>query len=84
MQDGWRDVGEKLRQYTREGRWAEMDGLVTDEIMRTLVPAAPYDEIADVLLESYADVADRILFPVPPDPADDDAARRAIEKLRAA
>jgi hypothetical protein len=28
-------------------------------------------------------VIDRILFPVPSDPANDDAARTAIEKLRA-
>ena len=40
-------------------------------------------EIADVLLEKYTGVADRVLFPVPADPANDDAARRAIEKLRA-
>ena len=80
---GWREVGEKLRQYTREGRWQEMDALVSDEIASALVPTAPYEEIADVLLEQYAGVADRLLFPVPPDPADDAAARKAIERLRA-
>ena len=80
---GWREVGEKLRQYTREGRWQEMDGLVSEEIVSALVPSATYDEIADVLLEQYSGVIDRILLPVPSDPADDDAARRVIEKLRA-
>jgi len=80
---GWREVGEKLRQYTREGRWQEMDGLVSEEIVSALVPSATYDEIADVLLEQFAGVIDRILLPVPADPADDDAIRRVIEKLRA-
>jgi hypothetical protein len=80
---GWREVGEKLRQYTREGRWQEMDELVSDEVASTLIASAHYDEIADVLLDQYKGVADRILFPVPADPANDDAARKVIEKLRA-
>jgi probable F420-dependent oxidoreductase len=79
---GWREVGEKLRDYTREGKWAEMNDLVTDEILRTFVPAGTYDEIADILLSEYDDVAERILFPVPKDPKDDAAARKAIEKLQ--
>jgi len=81
---GWLEVGHALRDYTRQGRWQEMDGLVPDEIIEAFVPAAPYDEIAELLLEQYAGVADRVLFPVPSDPADDEDARRAIEKLRAA
>jgi len=81
---GWLEVGQQLRDYTRQGRWQEMDGLVPDEIVEAFVPAAPYEEIADVLLEQYADVADGVLFPVPASPDDDPAARRAIERLRAA
>lgn len=79
---GWREVGEKLRDYTRAGKWAEMNDLVTDEILRTFVPAGTYDEIADRLLEEYDGVAERILFPVPSDPKNDAAARRVIEKLQ--
>ena len=79
---GWKEVGERLRECTREGKWAEMNGLVTDEILRTFVPAAPYDEIADLLLEEYADVAERILFPVPKDRRHDDAVRNVIEALQ--
>jgi probable F420-dependent oxidoreductase len=79
---GWLEVGHKLREYTRAGRWQEMDTLVPDEIIEAFVPAATYDEIADVVLEQYADVADRVLFPVPPDPADDAAAREVIDRLQ--
>ncbi|MCA9511025.1 MAG: TIGR03617 family F420-dependent LLM class oxidoreductase [Myxococcales bacterium] len=80
---GWRGVGERLLQCTREGRWQEMDAALPDEVVRAFVPAATYDEIADVLAGLYDGVADRILFPVPDDPANDDAARRAIAALRA-
>ncbi len=79
---GYREVGEALRQYTREGRWAEMNDLVSDELLRIFVPRGTYDEIADILLEQYDDVAERILFPVPSDPRNDAAARRVIEQLQ--
>ena len=79
---GYREVGEALRQYTREGRWAEMNDLVSDELLRIFVPRGTYDEIADILLEQYDDVAERILFPVPSDPGNDAAARRVIERLQ--
>ena len=61
-----------------------MDGLVPDEFVEAFVPAAPYEEIADVILEQYGDVADGVLFPVPASSDDDSAACRAIERLRAA
>ena len=60
-----------------------MDALVPDEIIEEFVPAATYDEIASLLLEQYGGVADRILFPVPSDPGNDAAARKAIEALSA-
>ena len=36
----------------------------------------------EILLDQYGGVADRILFPVPADSKNDEAARRAIEKLQ--
>ena len=80
---GWREVGEKLRDCTREGRWQDMNALVTDEIMRTFVPSGTYDEIPEILLSMYDGVAERILFPVPKDRKNDDLARKAIERLQA-
>lgn len=80
---GWLEVGHRLRDATRAGKWQEMDALVPDEIIETFVPAGTYDEIAPLLLEQYGDVVDGILFPVPQDPAHDDAARKVIEALGA-
>ena len=75
-------VGEALRDYTRAGRWAEMNDLVTDEVLEIFVPRGTYDEIADVLLEAYDGIAERVLFPVPKDPAHDLLARKAISRLQ--
>ena len=79
---GWRHVGEALLACTREGRWRDMDALVTDEILRTFVPSGTYDEIADILRAQYDGIAERILFPVPRNPKNDAAARRAIARLQ--
>jgi probable F420-dependent oxidoreductase len=80
---GWKDRGEKLRELTRAGKWAEMKQVMSDEMLDTFVPAAPYAEIADVLRERYADISDWITFPMPDDPKDDPLCRKAIEALKA-
>ena len=79
---GWRDVGERLHRLTREGRWSEMAGAVSDAMLDALVPQAPYGDIAAVLKRWYGGLATRINFPVPSDPADDARAARAIAELR--
>jgi len=80
---GWVDVGRELHQLTREGRWTDMAGRVHDEMLDTLVPQAPYDEIDSVLHRWYDGITDRITFPVPDDPADDDRAAAVLTRLHA-
>ena len=80
---GWGDIGRELHRLTREGRWADMAGKVHDEMLDTLVPRAPYDEIDSVLHRWYDGITDRITFPVPHDPADDDRAAAVLTRLHA-
>jgi probable F420-dependent oxidoreductase len=80
---GWSECGERLHALSREGRWQEMSALVSDAMLDAFVPTAPYSEIADLLRDWYAGLADRIAFPMPDDPARDAEAGRAIERLRA-
>jgi probable F420-dependent oxidoreductase len=79
---GWRDRGERLHQLTREGRWAEMPLLITDEMLDELVPTAPYAEIGDVLRERYAGLGSSITFPLPEDPARDRDVAQVIADLQ--
>ncbi len=79
---GWGDVGRELHRLTREGRWADMAGRIHDEMLDVLVPQAPYDEIDTVLHQWYDGITDRITFPVPDDPADDDRAAAVLMRLR--
>jgi hypothetical protein len=80
---GWREVGERLRAFTREGKWEEMHALISEEMLERFVPTGTYDEIADVLLEAYGGVAERITLRLPADPAHDAAHSKVIEALQA-
>ena len=79
---GWKDRGERLRELTRQQRWGEMTAVMTDEMLDTFVPTAPYGEVADVLRDRYGELSDWITFPMPADPARDAACRKAIAALK--
>ena len=80
---GFGEVGRRLHQLTREGRWNDMQGLVSDELLGLLVPTGAYDEIPTLLRERYAELATRITFPMPADPVHDLQAREVIQDLQA-
>jgi len=79
---GWREIGEKLHGLTREGRWADMKGAITDAMLDALVPQGSYDDIARVLRAWYGGLATSLTFPLPDDPTHDAQVARAIAALR--
>ena len=81
--NGFGEVGRKLHELTKAGRWDDMKGLVSDEIIDTLVPQGSYDEIARILLDLYSPIVERITFPMPDDPALDGRVGRVIAELQA-
>jgi probable F420-dependent oxidoreductase len=81
---GWSEVGAELHRMSREGRWADMAGAITDEIFEQLVPTGIYDEIGPVLLRWYAGLVDAITLRMPDDPADDARMARLVAELRGA
>ncbi len=78
---GWGDAGRELRAMTRAGRWGEMTTQISDEMLDTLVPSAPYEDIADLLSARFGGTASRITFPMPEDPSLDGAAGEVISAL---
>lgn len=72
----WGDIAEKASLLSREQRWDELPGLVTDEMLHTVATLGTHDEIADRLRERYAGRVDRIEFSIPVTDADD------VERLR--
>ena len=81
---GWQDKGQQLLEMTREGRWQDMPSVVTDEVLDKVVPRGDYATIANVYQERFSQLARRVTFPVPDDPADDELAAKAIAELHTA
>jgi len=81
---GFGEVGRKLHDLSKRGRWDEMKGLVTDEMIEVLVPQGRYDDIAKILLDDYGSIVDRITFPVPDDSVHDEQVKAVLVALRGA
>jgi hypothetical protein len=79
---GWGDVGRQLHEMTKAGRWNDMKGLISDELIDTLVPQGTYAEIAGILREQFGGIVDRMTFPMPDDPAEDPEVTRVLDQLR--
>jgi alkanesulfonate monooxygenase SsuD/methylene tetrahydromethanopterin reductase-like flavin-dependent oxidoreductase (luciferase family) len=67
--EGWGDLQTELHGLTRQGRWAEMSGLIDDTALRTLAVRGTPAECAAEIQRRYGDVADRIAFYLPYDVA---------------
>jgi probable F420-dependent oxidoreductase len=79
---GQGEIGPRLRQRVRAGEWERLAGEIGDELLDALVPAARWEELADVTRARYSGVAQGICLPLPSDPADDAALARAIDQLK--
>jgi probable F420-dependent oxidoreductase len=79
---GWQERGERLLELSRQGHWGEMAAVISDEMLDTFVPTAPYGEVADVLRERFGELCDWITFPIPEDSTRDAACRKAIDALK--
>jgi probable F420-dependent oxidoreductase len=67
--EGWGDLQPELRKMTREGRWQDMQSLVTDEVLDRIATGGTPEEISARLKQRYNGVADRLAlaspFPLP-------------------
>lgn len=62
---GWGELQDELNTLSKEGRWAEMAGLIDDEILRTFAVVGEPQEIAPELRRRFGDIADRIRLHTP-------------------
>jgi hypothetical protein len=81
---GWGDIGRRLHELTKAGGWDDMKGLITDEMIDTLVPLGTYAQIAEILIDTFASIVDRMTFPMPEDPALDGEVSKILATLKAA
>ena len=62
---GWGDLQGELNVLSKQGKWVEMGGLITDEILEAVAVVGPMNEIAGKIRARVGDTADRISFGVP-------------------
>ncbi|MFP6627312.1 MAG: TIGR03617 family F420-dependent LLM class oxidoreductase [Deltaproteobacteria bacterium] len=79
---GWEEVGRRLNEHAKKGRWEVMKAEISDEMLDVLVPSATYQDIASLLMKWYGGLAAGITLPVPADPADDEALASVVCQLK--
>jgi probable F420-dependent oxidoreductase len=66
--EGWGDVADRLKTLAARGRWDEMPGLITDEMLDRLALRGNWAELPGLALKKYEGLLDRVsyYFPVVP------------------
>jgi hypothetical protein len=58
---GWDGVGQRLNQLQRAGDFAGMAATVTDEMVDAFAVTAPWDGLAEALVDRYRGVAHHVI-----------------------
>jgi probable F420-dependent oxidoreductase len=59
---GWGDLQPELTRLTKAGRWPEIGGLISDEMLHEFAVVGTPSEVGKALRERYAGIATRITF----------------------
>ncbi len=81
---GWGDVGRKLTDLSKQGKWAEMANEITDEMLHEYAVIALRDDLVDRLKAKYTGYLDRLSFYLPFTASDVGFWREVIQALRTA
>jgi probable F420-dependent oxidoreductase len=80
---GWADVGVRLQELTRHGRWADLGSILTDDHLDALVPSATWSELPSVIETWFGGLTDGVLVQPPSDPDDDAEFRPVVQAIAA-
>jgi probable F420-dependent oxidoreductase len=80
---GWPELGPRLRDLVRHDRWDDLAGVLSDEVLDTLVPSGTFDELPRVLLDRFAGLGQGLTLNLPADPSDDEGFAGVVAALRA-
>ena len=61
----WGDIAAQLSQLSKQQRWDEMEGLVTDEMVETIAVVAPHDALANAVVARYGGLCSKVEFSIP-------------------
>ncbi len=64
---GLADLGVRLNQMSREGKWGEMAAQISDEVLDLFTARAPYDGIAEAIAARFGGLVDTVSLDFLPD-----------------
>ena len=80
---GWKEVVDRLHALSLEGKWDEMGGQVSDEMLNDFAILGEYDEVAGKIKERFGGLVDEVAPDFSsPGPIPLDIERRIIEELK--
>ena len=80
---GWTELGPRLRELIRRDRWDDLAGVLSDEVLDTLVPCGTFDELPTILRDRFAGLGQGIVVSPPAESVDDEAFAAVVAALRA-
>lgn len=81
---GWQDVGRELHRLSREGRWTELPGLISDAMLDEWAIVARDEELVPKLRERCTGLFSTLLLDLPPRlRRDEERVREIVAALRA-
>lgn len=81
---GWEDLGPQLTELSKAGKWEDMAGLISDDMLDQMAVTGARSEIAGKLVEKYDGLLDRITLYCGRDAAEEDWWSELAGKLAAA
>ena len=78
---GWKDLNLQLHELSLAGRWNDMAGLVTDEMVETLAETGTQEEVAHKIRRRYGGICGSVMWS-PRAEADDARTRAVLEILK--
>ena len=82
---GWEEAGNELHRMSREGRWKEMPGVISDEMLEEWAIVGTTDEFAARTIDRCSDVFTTVLMDLDPSlRRDEDWVAKTVSTLQAA
>jgi len=75
---GWADEAAQLHRLSIEGKWDDMVGLITDEMMEEFCVIGTWDELPAKMREKYAGINTQVNFSAEPKDPDEEAQIKEI------
>jgi hypothetical protein len=76
---GAEDLGNKLHDMSKQGRWSDMAAEIPDDLLHEFAAVAPYKSLAKVVARRFGGITDSITIDLPKDMPKEESAELLAE-----